>query len=631
MKHLVVGTAGHVDHGKTALIGALTGQDTDRLPEEKARGISIDIGFAEFRLPSGRRAAVIDVPGHERFIRNMLAGVAGVDVVLLVVAADEGIMPQTREHLDILHLLEVRRGLVALTKRDLVDEDWLGLVKDEVARAVEGTFLQGAPVIPVSSVTGEGLPRLVAALDELLQVTAARDAQGFERMAVDRVFSRPGFGTVVTGTLLAGTIRAEQRLTILPQGLEARVRGLQVHGQKVDQAEAGQRVAVNLAGVEKEEISRGNVLARPGFLQPTRRLAGALRLLPSARPLKSQTRVHFHTGTSEVLARVTLLDRDELAPGGKAYAQIRTEEPVVVARGDHFILRSYSPVTTVGGGLVVEPLAYYRRFAREGLADLRRKEQGAADELVSGALTAGAAPLAPADLAARTGLPEEVLRPQLEALAGRGEAVPLGEDYFLHRTGYETVGEEVRRVVAEYHRLHPLRIGIPREELRQKVLPKTDSKRFLHLLRRLEADRVVTLDRDRVAGSGRRLTLTPAQQRLRQGLLERFRAGGFSPPSVAEAARGLEDQATPTEEVIQLALEAGELVKVADDLYFGREAVAQAEGLLKNHLRAKGRMSMAEFRDLLTTTRKYAVPLLEYFDAMHLTRRVGDNRMLVER
>ncbi|BDG59149.1 selenocysteine-specific translation elongation factor [Caldinitratiruptor microaerophilus] len=627
MKHLIIGTAGHVDHGKTALIRALTGQDTDRLPEEKARGISIDLGFAQFRLPSGRRASIIDVPGHERFIRNMLAGITGIDLVLLVVAADEGVMPQTREHLDILQLLGIKQGVVVLTKVDLVDAELLDLVREDVAAAVKGTFLEGAPVVPVSSVTGEGLDRLVQIVDGLLEVTEPKDVTSFARMPVDQAFVRPGFGTVVRGTLVSGRIRTGDRLELLPQGLEVRVRGLQVHGEKVEVAEAGQRVGVNLSGVERAEVRRGDVLAEPGVLRPTDTFAGRLHLLASVpRPLRHGARVHLHTGASEVTGRVLLLDRDELEPGDSAFIQFRSEAPLVVGRGDRFIIRSYSPVHTIGGGGVIEPHARYRRHHAPHLEELRAKETGGRTGVIAETLARrGPVPLAEAELARLIGAPADVLAPDLRALEEAGEILALEGGYWVHRRGYAAFVEAARSALEAFYRQWPLRPGLPKEELRRKAVPQADARAFAAVLGRAVAAGELVLDRDRVLLPGREVRLTPAQESLARSLEAAVRAAGFSPPSVAELRDRFPDALT--EELILHLQEEGRVVRLPGDLILHADHLREARERTRQFLRTHPTLTVADFRDLLGTTRKYALPILDHFDTQRWTRRTGDERV----
>ncbi|MEW8977387.1 MAG: selenocysteine-specific translation elongation factor [Symbiobacterium sp.] len=624
MKHYIIGTAGHVDHGKTALIRALTGVETDRLPEEQERGISIDIGFARFELPSGRRAAVIDVPGHEKFIKNMLAGITGIDAVILVVAADEGVMPQTREHLDILRLLEVKKGLVAITKIDLVDREMLELVEADVRDAVAGTFLEGAPFCPVSAVTGEGLDALMRAVDALLEETEPKDVTAFARLPIDRSFVRPGFGTVVTGTLVGGVIREGDRLELLPDGLEVRVRGLQVHGEKVERAEAGQRVAVNLSGVERSQVRRGHVLCAPGMLRPTLCFAGRLHLLESwPRELKHGERVHLHTGTSEVLGRVLLLTGDTLKPGDSAFVQVKLEEPVVVGRGDRYIIRSYSPVHTMGGGQVIEPHARYRRSqAAAAIAELEAKESGGTGGVIAETLLrSGMVPLSLAELARRTGVPAEAIQAELPGLAA--DLRELDGGLWIHRRGFGQFCAAVRGELEAYYRQHPLRWGLGKEEVRRKL--GLGGKEFAALLGAAEAAGELALVRDRVALPGRNPALTASQSRVAERLRAAIAAAGFSPPSVAELKQLVPDR--DTEEVILYLIDQGEAVRVGDDLIIQAAVLEEAAQRTREHLRQHGRITVAELRDLLGTSRKYALPLLEWLDEQRITRRAGDERL----
>lgn len=628
---MIIGTAGHVDHGKTALVRALTGEDTDRLPEEKRRGISIDLGFARFVLPSGREAGVVDVPGHERFIRNMVAGAVGMDLVLLVVAADEGVMPQTREHLDILDLLGVRAGIVVITKKDLVDPDWLEMVEEDVRRAVRGTFLDGAPVVALSSVTGEGLEELRQAVDRMAPAAGARDEQGFARLPVDRAFTVAGFGTVVTGTLLSGAVAPEDRLELLPQGREVRVRQVQVHGRAVARAAAGQRVALNLAGVERDEVRRGDVLATPGSLVPATTFAARLRLLASApRALRNEERVRLHVGTAEALGRVLLLDREELRPGETAFMQFRSERPLAVARGDRYIIRTYSPMVTVGGGEVVEPARRFKRYNPAGLAEL--EALAGADRAALLLHVLDRAVLLPAEEAARrAGAPWPALEPVVAELKAAGRVIALGGDLLMSAAAYRREAERVRQFLTEFHDRHPLRRGAAREALRAALWPDLGSRAAGALLERLEADGVVRAEQDAVALAGRVVELAGPEAEARAALEEAYRRGWLAPPSREEAIAAAAASIGPerARELFNLLVDQGVVVKVDGDLYFHREALDAAMALVRERLREKGAMTMAEMRDLLGTTRKYAVPLGEYFDRVRLTYRAGDERRLV--
>ncbi len=630
---MIIGTAGHVDHGKTTLIRALTGEDTDRLPEEKRRGISIDLGFARFVLPSGREAGVVDVPGHERFIRNMVAGVVGMDLVLLVVAADEGVMPQTREHLDILDLLGVQAGIVVITKKDLVEPEWLDLVRDEVRQALRGTFLADAPMVAVSSVTGEGLEELKQAIDRMVPAVRPRDEEGFTRLPVDRVFTVAGFGTVVTGTLLSGTVAPEDRLEILPARREVRVRQVQVHGRAVARATAGQRVALNLVGVERGEVERGDVLATPGSLAPAATFAARLRLLSSApRPLRNEERVRLHVGTAEVLGRVLLLDREELQPGETAFMQFKAEQPVTVARGDRYIIRTYSPMVTVGGGEVAEAGRRFKRYNPAGLAELETLAVGDRTAVLLHVLGQGL-PLTAEEVARRVGAPWPALAPEVASLATAGRIVLLGGELLMSAASYGEMAERVQAFLADFHSRHPLRRGAPREVLRAALWPGLGVKAANALLERLEADGLVRLEQDVAALPGRLPELGAAEAAARDALEAAYRQGWLAPPEQEEALQMVQGSVGPetAREIFNLLVERGVLVKVDGGLYFHREALDAAMAAVRARLLEKGSMTMAEMRDLLGTTRKYAVPLGEYFDRIRLTRRVGDERCLAQR
>lgn len=632
MKHVIIGTAGHVDHGKTALIKALTGHDTDRLREEKERGISIELGFAPFDLPGGRRAGVVDVPGHERFIHHMLAGAGGMDLVLFVVAADEGVMPQTREHLDILNLLGVKKGIVVLTKKDLVDEEWLELVKEEVRETLKGTFLDGAPLLAVSSVTREGIPELLAAIDELTHVVEEKNPHTSFRLPIDRVFTITGFGTVVTGTLVAGTIRVGDKCEILPDGKECRVRQLQVHGSTVVAAYAGQRVAVNLSGVEVEEVSRGDVLAVPGSLPATTMVDCRLHLLPSApRPLAHRTRIRFHVGTAEVMGRAYLLDRQELEPGGSALVQFRLESPVAVRRGDRYVIRSYSPMVTIGGGQVIEEdPPRRRRFQEAVIRELELKEKGTPAELVEQAIMeAGEAGSGSGELQRRLGLPPGELEGLLTRLKEEGKIVefPLEQPHYLHRAIYDGLQERVQATLGDFHRRYRLRWGMPKEELRSRDFPALTTRLFQEFLLALAREGVVDLEREKVKLASHTVKFTPEQEAIRERLEKLYLAEPFAPPSPAEALEQVGNG--DAREVYMALVDGGTLVRLAEDLTFHREAVARAREILASQLAAEGSITVSQFRDLLKTSRRYALPLLEYFDSQRLTRRVGDRRVLV--
>ncbi|HYF91890.1 MAG TPA: selenocysteine-specific translation elongation factor [Symbiobacteriaceae bacterium] len=624
MKHLIIGTAGHVDHGKSALIRALTGVETDRFPEERERGISIDIGFAQFVLPTGRQAAVIDVPGHERFIKNMLAGITGIDLVLLVVAADEGVMPQTREHLDILRLLEIKQGIIVLTKRDLVDEEMIELVADDVRQAVKGTFLEKASVVAVSSVTREGLGDLVGLLDQMLEVTEAKDVTAFARLPIDRSFIRPGFGTVVTGTLVGGTIHEGDRLELLPLGLEVRVRGIQVHGEKQERAEAGQRTAVNLAGIERSDVVRGHVLCAPGFLKPTTSFAARLHVLESwPKEVKHGVQVHLHAGTTEMLARVLLLEGEAILPGQTAYVQIKAEEPLVVGRGDHYVIRSYSPVHTMGGGVVVEPHANYKKSqAKEAVAELEAKETGGIAGVLAETLArAGMTPLSVAELAKRSGIPPETIAAEMSALLQ--DVRKLEGGLLIHRRGLGAFSAAVAEQLESFYRQYPLRQGPAKEEVRRRL--NIAGKEFSALLTAAEAAGELAVVRERVALPGRVIALNAGQARIAEGILQATTQAGYNLLTIGDLKERF--KAKETEELIVYLTEQAQVTRIGEVMIVAAPVLDEAARRTREFLKTAGKIGVADFRDLLGTTRKYALPLLEWMDEQRITRRAGDERL----
>ncbi len=628
----VIGTAGHVDHGKTTLVRALTGVDTDRLPEEKRRGISIELGFAELVLPSGRHAGMVDVPGHERFVRHMVAGASGIDLALLVVAADEGIMPQTREHLEITLLLGVRRAVVALTKADLVEPEWLDLVREDVRLLLAGTPLGGAVQIPVAAPAGVGLAALLAALDAALPAQAARPADGFVRLPLDRAFSVPGFGTVVTGTLAGGTVAAQDRLELLPPGIGVRVRGLQVHGHPVEHAAAGQRVAVNLSGVQRADVQRGAVLATPGTLAAHDLLAARVDALPG-RTLEHGQRLHVHVGTGEAVGRLTLLEGAALSGGGSGLALLRLERPLVAGRGDRFILRQYSPVTTLGGGRVLDTGRRYRRHRADDLDALERAERGDPGELLLAAL-AQPAPQALAAAAGHAGLSGEQAAQAIGLLRQGGRVVVLegwGEGaHFQAADQWERLCARVGAALAAYHQAHPLRLGMPRELLRQQALGQAEPRAAAAAVRRLGEEGLIRVEGELVALAGHVAQLPAAAGAQAERVVARLRAAGFAPPPVAEvlAGEGVAPDPEGQAELLVHLVATGRLVRADAQLYFAAEVAAEAADRVRAYLREHGTMSVAELRDLFGVTRKHAVPLAEYLDGIRVTRREGDVRRL---
>ncbi len=630
MKHVVVGTAGHIDHGKTSLVKALTGTDTDRLPEEKARGITIDLGFAFLEEPGGATIEIVDVPGHERFVKNMLAGVGGIDLVMLVIAADEGVMPQTREHLAICSLLRIKSGLVALTKTDLADPDWIELVRDDVRSLLAPTFLGGCPIVPVSVKTGTGLEELRAALAELARSVPAKSTDQTPRLPIDRVFTVRGFGTVVTGTLTAGVLSVDDRLEVYPRGVGSKVRGLQVHGRAVERASAGQRTAVNLQAVERAAVERGDVVAPPGGLLPTILADATLELLEDApRPLKKRDRVRFHVGTQEVMARVLLVDRGQLEAGQVSYGRFRLEAPIVALPGDRFVIRSYSPIITIGGGTLLDIAPpRFKRKAPALLAHLTLLEKGDPAQVVEEHLKqAGPAGARAADLRARTPFGPERLRELLDELVKTGAIVAVDREWYLHREANDRLRAQTLGLLEAFHAENPLRGGISREELRSRA-GNAQERVFTQLLTSLEAEGVVRSEKDQVRLVSHIIRLTPEQQRVVSGLDVEFARAGAAPPSPEEALAKLGVKGTERHELFQLLVAERRLVRVKESLYFHAEALGVVQAKLVAYLQQKKEIGPGDMKDLLGITRKYAIPLMEYFDTQRITVRQGERRVL---
>ncbi|HHV35571.1 MAG TPA: selenocysteine-specific translation elongation factor [Syntrophomonadaceae bacterium] len=628
---IIIGTAGHVDHGKTELVRALTGVDTDRLKEEKERGISIELGFAPLRFAEGVTAGIVDVPGHERFVKNMLAGAGGIDLVIFVVAADEGVMPQTREHLDILELLHIQKAVVAITKADLVEEEWMLMVEEDVQELLAPTRFSTAPIIPTSVITGEGLDELRTVLEKMAMEVDPKPRIGEARLPVDRVFTITGFGTVVTGTLFSGHLHTGDTLEIQPSGLKGRVRSLQVHSQKVEEALAGQRVAVNLTGIELDEVSRGDVLVTPGAFPVVRRVTASLYLLERAsRPLKNWQRIRFHLGTKEALGRVRLLDRDELHPGETAPAQLELEEPIVAAVHDRFVIRYYSPVTTIGGGEIIEVGGRrHRRFRDDVLAGLERKLTGTPTTRVAEELRSARMPVAMTELASRTGFREEDMRQILKELEESGDVqivLSYGKDLFVVPTPlYEEWVYQAKETLKKYHQKYPLREGYPKEELRTRLWKFLTPRLYQALLDRWAEQGEIIADGQNLTLPEHQIRLTGEQEQLVQEMYRIMAEQPFSPPGAGEIQEMLGDNL----DLLQYCIQQGMLVKVSEEFYFLQDAVNQAWDILEKHLKGHGEMTIGQARDMLGTSRRFCLPLLEYFDRQRKTRRVGDKRVLL--
>ena len=639
MRSIIVGTAGHIDHGKTALVRALTGVDADRLPEEKRRGITIDLGFADLDL-GDVRVGFVDVPGHERFVKNMLAGAHGIDLVALVIGADEGVMPQTREHFDICRLLGVDQGLVVITKKDLVDEELLALVQTEARELVQGSFLAPAPMVSVSARTGEGIDELKSALREMALGLPVRPADFITRLPIDRSFTMKGFGAVVTGTLIAGEISEGSELELLPAGGRVRVRGLQVHGATVPQATAGQRTAVNLGGVDAAAIERGMVLAPVACLRPTQIIDGWIEVLKnSPRALRSRARVRVHLGAAEVLARVRVLRTGgEIPPGESGLAQLRFELPVVAVHGDRFVIRSYSPSRTMGGGTVLDPFAAKHRGrdtpeARERLQALMTPPQSG--QVATFIQLAGPNGLRRSDLTARTGWHDEVIEAALTETKSSG-AVVDAEGIYISQPAFAQLKSVVSAAVAEHHRREPLSRGLSRETLRERHFAHAPPELFRFVLADLEKEGALVSEKDTIRARAHSRELSPADAQLRDRFVHLYEQAGLAAPSLDQAMAevGASLASRPhARKIFQLLIDAGLVVQVQPQLFFYRPALEE----LTTKLRAYGErnqperaIDVAAFKELAGVSRKYAIPLLEFFDREHVTRREGDRRVILQ-
>lgn len=636
MKHIILGTAGHVDHGKTALIKALTGIDTDRLKEEKERGITIELGFAQLTLNNGQIIGIVDVPGHERFVKNMVAGAGGIDIVALVIAADEGVMPQTREHLDICQLLDIRKGIVALTKTDLVDEEWCGLVKEDIHDFLAGTFLEGCPIVPLSAVTGTGLPEFLSALEKIIAVTEERVDPGFFRLPIDRVFTMRGFGTVVTGTLLSGSAKVGDTIQIMPRTIKAKIRGIQIHNEMAEEAVSGQRTAMNLQGIDKETIQRGNVLSAPDTFESSVRMDVLFQYLPTAgRKLKNRTPVRFHTGTSEIIARIILLDKNEVNPGETAYAQVMLESPTIAIAGDRFVIRSYSPISTIGGGRILDPLAkkFKRRTDTAG-DQLETLNSGDTIEKTKIILErAGLEGISGRHLSVRTGVSLQKQSRILEEMFSKKEALLLDRDELkvVAFSSYATLQNTIVNRITNYHKRFPLREGYPKEELRITAGEYIDSKLFNRAIRDLEREGIIVVEKENVRQPDHRVHLQGELEDLRNNIGSIYLKAHLTPPSTKEIMAQFSDKKKETANVLAVMLTEGILIKINEDMYFHKDAVAALRNDYREFLVKHGKATPSTFRDLTGLSRKYAIPLMEYFDKTKLTIRVEDHRVLRER
>ncbi len=620
MKYIILGTAGHIDHGKSALVKALTGTDPDRLKEEKQRGITIDLGFADLKYPDGLTVGIVDVPGHERLVKNMLAGAGGIDMVLLVIAADEGVMPQSREHLAICNLLGIKKGIIVITKSDLVEKDWLELVREDVREFVKGTFLEGAEIVTVSSKTGENIELLKEKIHQLALETEQKSSDGLFRLPIDRVFTLKGFGTVVTGTAISGKLSLDEQVEILPSGLQSRVRGLQSHGRSIETALAGQRVAINLQGVEKEQLKRGDVVVTPEGFTVTQTIDVKLRLLQDAPSIKTKTNVHFHLATSEAIARVILYDKEELKPSEEAYCQLRLDRPVVAVSGDRFVIRRFSPVITIGGGVILDSLAK-RRKKKEGIQDLLIYDTGTLKEkLLTKVRKMGLRGIERNRLEGWIKGELSLLRKTIEEL--KKERMLLEYDRrLIHYEVYQKIKDRLIDTLRRFHKNNPLKPGMQKEVLRNLFnLKQTVFQGILSITDEIVVERDILRLRDFS------VEVTDKYNKIKEDILRELKKAGFQPPSNKELAEltGLKEK--EIDDILKLMVQEGTLKRITDSFYLTGEDYQRMLELLDDYFKKNPTMTVGQFRDLLGTTRKYALPMLEHLDSNRITLRVQDVR-----
>lgn len=631
MKQVILGTAGHIDHGKTSLIKALTGIDTDRLKEEKQRGITIELGFAHLTLPSGQRIGIVDVPGHEKFVKNMVAGATGIDLVALVIAADEGVMPQTREHLEICQLLNIKHGLVVLTKIDMVEPDWLEMVKEDVSEYLSETFLSDAPILEVSSVSGEGLGDFLKVLDQLIEKIPERDSGYYFRLPVDRVFTMKGFGTVITGTTISGKIRTGEEITIYPQEVHTKVRGIQVHNHEASEVGPGLRTAINLQGVEKTQIQRGDILATRDSLRKTYMLDVSLDLLSDAtRKLKNRAKVRFHTGTSEIMATVILLDRDELEPGDSCFAQLRLQEPTAVIPQDRYILRSYSPVRAIGGGEILNALPQkHKRFSDTVMRELKILKDGDRKQKIEQfILTKRIKGMDRSELQFLTNSSKKAFEDHIKDLLAQKTVSQYIKDppTYIHSKIKGKNREEITQILDRYHQKNPLKPGVPKEELRSQSFGSFNPRLFQHVLDELTKEGEVIQAQEVVHLKDHRVTLAQDQEKARGKIEGVYQKGGLQPPYFKDLKDKLGIETG--KEVLDLLVNEGLLIKVKEDLYFHQQPLDDLKERLVAFLKSNAEITTPQFKEMTGASRKYTIPLLEYFDKTQLTVRVGDSRVL---
>lgn len=633
MKQIILGTAGHIDHGKTSLIKALTGTDTDRLKEEKERGITIELGFAALVLPGGQHLGIVDVPGHEKFVKNMVAGATGIDIVVMVIAADEGVMPQTREHMEICTLLGIQHGLIAMTKTDMVEEEWLELALDDIREFSRDTFLEDAPILPVSSVTGEGIPELLATLDKIAGTVPLRPPSSPFRLPIDRVFTMKGFGTVITGTLVSGKISVGQNIMVYPTGITSKVRGIQVHNQSAESAETGMRTAINFQGLDRTAVKRGEVLSTPGALVASYMVDVSFHYLASnKKPLKNRTLVRFHTGTSEIMGYLILLDQEELPPGQTVVAQLRLESAVAIVKDDRFVVRSYSPVRTIGGGQVLNPIPQkHKRLRQDVVEGLQHLADDDPETIISQQIQqAGFSGVSFSHLKIMVNLTDKQLDTALQHMLSQRKIIQTDKEnrIFIHQVTFDTLIQNASDYLSTYHSDNPLKAGMSKEELKSKFPQLTDAKIFnLVIGQMIKSDKIVQ-EENTVRLSTHSVSLGADQADIRKKILKLYKDGELQPPYFRDVPKLLDIDPNHTKDVMLLLVEEGRIIKTKDDLYFHIDTITKLKDRLVGFLKANEEITTPQFKEMTGVSRKYVIPLIEYFDASKVTLRVGDSRKL---
>ena len=632
-KNIILGTAGHIDHGKTSLVKALTGIETDRLKEEKERGITIELGFASLNLPNGQHIGIVDMPGHEKFVKNMVAGSSGIDVVTMVIAADEGVMPQTREHMEICNLMGIEHGMVALTKIDMVDEDLLELALEDINDFVQGTFLENKPVIPVSSVTNEGLDEFTQTLETICSALPERKYSAIFRLPVDRVFSMKGFGTVITGTLTSGSINVGDDIMVYPRRVISKVRGIQVHSSGVDTAGPGTRTAINFQGLDKESVNRGDILSSPDTLIESYMVDAHFHYLKSnGKPAKNRTRVRFHSGTSEILGYLILIDREELLPGDEAPVQFRLESPVCCIKDDRYVIRSYSPIKTIGGGAILNPASQkHKMFDKtviQGLENLLLEDN---EQTIAFFLSLkGHQGVSFSDLRVMTNIPDKKLTASLQKMLARQQIVQTDKEKQMYVDGafFDAFKEKIIQKLKVFHADNPLKEGMPTQELKSKFQYIDDAKFFNILFTKLSKENLIVLDKNIVRLSSHKVALQVDQHEVKEKIKKIYQSSGLTPPFFRTICQDLDIDKKNAIDVLHMLIDEKSIVKTKDDLYFDAEEIASLEQKLIEFLKKRESITTPEFKEMIGVSRKYVIPLIEYFDSIKLTIRVNDTRQL---